>query len=137
MEKFPYSKLVSSSQGEFIYDGEKITYFYNKLAPKETLWSDLNPCRRANEVIHEIRDSERKLAKENTRLKKHLMNCESVEMFESGSKSSNVEMSESGNMQNVDKNNQTKEVNHDVVDLIELNTKIKSLKQKCKSLKKE
>ncbi|PPR88370.1 hypothetical protein GOBAR_AA32319 [Gossypium barbadense] len=90
----------------------------------------------ANEEIHELCDSERKLAKDNTRLRNQIMKCGSGEMFESCSRNSNVEMFESGNVQNVGKDNQTKEVNHDVVDNIELNTKIKRLKQKCKSLKK-
>ncbi|KAK5794160.1 hypothetical protein PVK06_035367 [Gossypium arboreum] len=58
------------------------------------------------------------------------MKCGSGEMFESVSRSSNVEMSKSGSVQNVGKDNQTKVVNHDVVDNIELNTKIKSLKKK-------
>ncbi|KAK5785739.1 hypothetical protein PVK06_040355 [Gossypium arboreum] len=150
MEKLPYVKLVSSLQREFVYDKEKRRCFCNKLAPRETSWNGFNPdrryygcldfrvggckffkwyddklCNRANEVIHELRDSKRKLAKENTRLRKQIMKCGSGEM------------SENGSVQNVRKDNQTKEVNHDVVDNIEINTKINNLKQKSKSLKKE
>ncbi|KAH1039355.1 hypothetical protein J1N35_041098 [Gossypium stocksii] len=121
MEKLPYSKLVSSSRWEFVYDEEKRRCFCNKLAPRETSWSDLNPgrryygcpnfrvggcgffkwyddklCNRANEVIRELHDSKRKLAKENTRLRKQIMKCGSGEMFESCSRSGNVKMFESG-----------------------------------------
>ncbi|KAK5845219.1 hypothetical protein PVK06_001379 [Gossypium arboreum] len=133
MEKFPYSKLVSSSRGKFVYDEEKRRCFCNKLAPRETLWSDLNlgrryygcsdfwvggyeifkcydnkMCNRVNEVIRELRDSKRKLAKEKIRLRKKIIKCGSGEMFENDSRSSNVEMSESGSVQNVGKDNQTK-----------------------------
>ncbi|PPD93315.1 hypothetical protein GOBAR_DD09748 [Gossypium barbadense] len=86
-------------------------------------WYDDKLCNRVNEVILELRDSERKLAKENTILRKQIMKCRSGEMFESGSRSSNVEMSESDSVQNVGNDNQTKEVNHDVADNIELNIK--------------
>lgn len=53
------------------------------------------------------------------------MKCESV----CGSKSNNVEMSDSDSVY--------KHVNGDVVDHIELSTKVKGLKKKCKSMKKE
>ncbi|KAH1108144.1 hypothetical protein J1N35_011912 [Gossypium stocksii] len=72
-------------------------------------WYDDKLCNKANEVILELRDSERKLAKENTKLRKQIIKCRSVEMFESGSRSSNVKMSESGSVQNMGKDNQTKE----------------------------
>ncbi|PPD99743.1 hypothetical protein GOBAR_DD03215 [Gossypium barbadense] len=70
-------------------------------------WYDNKLCNRANEVIRKLHDRERKLAKDNTRLRKKIIKCGSNEIFESGSKSSNVEMSESGSVQNVGKDNQT------------------------------
>ncbi|PPR85679.1 hypothetical protein GOBAR_AA35012 [Gossypium barbadense] len=69
---------------------------------------DNKMCNRVNEVIRELRDSKRKLAKEKIRLRKKIIKCGSGEMFENDSRSSNVEMSESGSVQNVGKDNQTK-----------------------------
>ncbi|KAH1082668.1 hypothetical protein J1N35_022429 [Gossypium stocksii] len=57
-------------------------------------WYDDKLCNRANEVTHELRDSKRKLAKENMKLRKQIMKCGNGEMFESGSRNSNVNMSE-------------------------------------------
>ncbi|KAH1114624.1 hypothetical protein J1N35_008002 [Gossypium stocksii] len=48
-------------------------------------WYDDKLCNRANEVIRELRDSERKLVNDNMKLRKQIMKCGGVEMFESGS----------------------------------------------------
>ncbi|KAK5842949.1 hypothetical protein PVK06_005372 [Gossypium arboreum] len=58
-------------------------------------WYDDKLCNRANEVIRELCDSERILAKETLRLRKQIMKCRTL----CGGKSSNVEMSKSGSVQ--------------------------------------
>ncbi|KAH1114554.1 hypothetical protein J1N35_007932 [Gossypium stocksii] len=72
-------------------------------------WYDDKLCYKENEVICELYDSERKLSKENTRLRKQIMKCGSGETFESGNRNYNVEISMSDSVQNVGKDNQTKE----------------------------
>ncbi|PPD71880.1 hypothetical protein GOBAR_DD31217 [Gossypium barbadense] len=68
-------------------------------------WYDDKLCNRVNEVIHELHDSKRKLTKENTRLRKQIKKCANGEMFESDSRSSNVEISERRSVQNMGKDN--------------------------------
>ncbi|KAH1074261.1 hypothetical protein J1N35_026589 [Gossypium stocksii] len=90
-EKSSYAH-VTSSRKEYAYDGPAVKCHCNKLAPRDTSWSDLNPgrrfygrccdffkwyggkmCDRATELLRQLRDSERNLLKENLALRKNAM----------------------------------------------------------------
>ncbi|KAH1097738.1 hypothetical protein J1N35_014659 [Gossypium stocksii] len=89
---------VTSSRKEYAYDGPAVKYHWNKLAPRDTSWSDLNlgrrfngysnfrdggcdffkwydgkMCDRATELLRQLRDSERNLWEENLALRKNAM----------------------------------------------------------------
>ncbi|KAH1081728.1 hypothetical protein J1N35_021489 [Gossypium stocksii] len=81
---------VTSSRKEYAYDGPAVKCHCNKLAPRDTSWSDLNPgrrfygcsnfrwydgkmCDRATELLRQLRDSERNLLKENLAHRKNAM----------------------------------------------------------------
>ncbi|KAK5792966.1 hypothetical protein PVK06_034099 [Gossypium arboreum] len=97
-KKLSYANIVISLQSEYVYDGPAVKCHYNKLAPRDTLWSDLNPrwrfygcldfrdggcdffkcydgkmCDRATELLRQLRDSERNLLKVNLALRKKVM----------------------------------------------------------------
>ncbi|KAH1056785.1 hypothetical protein J1N35_034850 [Gossypium stocksii] len=44
--KSSYANVITSSQKEYAYDGPAVKCHCNKLAPRDTSWSDLNPRRR-------------------------------------------------------------------------------------------
>ncbi|KAH1045769.1 hypothetical protein J1N35_036553 [Gossypium stocksii] len=97
-KKSSYANVVTSSQKEYTYDGRAVKCHCNKLAPRDTSWRDLNlgrsfygcsdfrdngydffkwydgkMCARATELLHQLRDSERNLLKENLALRKNAM----------------------------------------------------------------
>ncbi|KAK5845763.1 hypothetical protein PVK06_001982 [Gossypium arboreum] len=97
-KKSSYANVVTSSRKEYAYDRPAVKCHCNKLPPRDTLWSDLNPGRRfygcsdfrdggcdflkwyngkmcdhATELLHELRDSERNLLKDNLALRKNVM----------------------------------------------------------------
>ncbi|PPD87521.1 hypothetical protein GOBAR_DD15545 [Gossypium barbadense] len=45
-KKSSYANIVTSSRNEYVYDGLAIKFHYNRLAPRDTSWSDLHLGRR-------------------------------------------------------------------------------------------
>ncbi|KAH1031032.1 hypothetical protein J1N35_043206 [Gossypium stocksii] len=41
-KKLRYANIVTSSRRKYVYDGEAVKCHCNKLAPRDTSWSDLN-----------------------------------------------------------------------------------------------
>ncbi|KAH1045768.1 hypothetical protein J1N35_036552, partial [Gossypium stocksii] len=88
-KKSSYANVVTSSQKKYAYDGRAVKCHCNKLAPRDTSWSDLNlgrrfygcsdfrydgkMCARVTELLRQLRDSEGNLLKENLALRKNAM----------------------------------------------------------------
>ncbi|PPR80419.1 hypothetical protein GOBAR_AA40294 [Gossypium barbadense] len=88
-KKSSYANVVTSSWKEYAYDRPAVKCHCNKLAPRETSWSDLNSgrrfygcsdfrydgkmCDRATELLRQLPDSERNLLKDNLALRKNAM----------------------------------------------------------------
>ncbi|PPS19545.1 hypothetical protein GOBAR_AA01026 [Gossypium barbadense] len=97
-KKSSYANVVTSSLKEYAYDGPTVKCHYNKLAQRDTSWSDLNLGRRfygcsdfrdggcdffkwydskkcdcATELLRQLRDSERNLLKDNLAHRKNVM----------------------------------------------------------------
>ncbi|GMI70554.1 hypothetical protein HRI_000724700 [Hibiscus trionum] len=156
MEKNGYPNIVSVSRREFAYDGEEKKCDCKKLAPRQTAWSDLNSGRRyygcpdflrgckyfewydaripdrAIDLLRKLRDNERFLAKENKSLRRQFRSCGSI----SAGESTNLNLDDNNSVQSDFKGKALTTVG-DVVNENELRGKIKSLKEKTKSLRKE
>ncbi|KAH1038272.1 hypothetical protein J1N35_040015 [Gossypium stocksii] len=111
-KKSSYANVVTSSRKEYVYDGLAVKFHCNKLALRDTSWSDLNPgrrfygcldfqdggcdffkwydgkmCNRATELLRQSRDSERNLLKENSTLRKNVMDLIAFEGNHNGDSS--------------------------------------------------
>ncbi|KAH1073434.1 hypothetical protein J1N35_025762 [Gossypium stocksii] len=97
-KKSSYANIVTSSRREYVYDGPALKCHCNKLAPRDTSWSNLNPerrfyghsyfrdggcdffkwydrkmCDRATKLLRQLHDNEPNLLKDNLALRKNVM----------------------------------------------------------------
>ncbi|PPD94399.1 hypothetical protein GOBAR_DD08585 [Gossypium barbadense] len=101
-KKSLYANIVTSSRREYIYNGLAVKCHCNKLAPMDTSWSDLNPrrsgcdfskwyngkmCDYATELLHQLRDSERNLLKDNLALRKNVIDLVAIDGNHNGGSS--------------------------------------------------
>ncbi|KAK5846707.1 hypothetical protein PVK06_003004 [Gossypium arboreum] len=149
-KKSSYANVVTSSRKEYAYDGPAVKCHCNKLAPRDTSWSDLNPGRRfygcsdfrdsgcdffkwydgkmcdhATELLRQLRDSERNLLKDNLAFRKNAMDLVAFDGNHNGGSSAvDVEVEGGRSICGVEGE-------------VALRKKMLTMKQKIKVIKKE
>ncbi|TYI39424.1 hypothetical protein ES332_A02G097500v1 [Gossypium tomentosum] len=149
-KKSSYANVVTSSRKEYAYDRPAVKCHCNKLAPRDTSWSDLNPgrrfygcsdfrdggcdffkwydgkkCDREIELLRQLRDSERNLLKDNLALRKNAMDLVAFDGNHNGGSSAvDIEVEEGRPICGVEEE-------------VALRKKMLTMKQKIKVIKKE